>query len=91
MEFETIKKLVSDGRVFSVDFIKKDGTLRSMLCRTGVTKHLQGGEKKYDTDSLEYLTVFDMQKQGYRTINTKTIVKMKVDGIIYNLEKGEIV
>jgi hypothetical protein len=89
--FTKIKELVSNGKVFSVQFRKKDGTIRDMVCRMGVQKYLKGGEKSYDTDALEYLTVFDMAKEAYRTVNTNTIIKMKVDGITYNIEKGEIV
>lgn len=74
-----IKKLIGN-KFFSVTFIKKDGTLRNMNARLGVTKHLKGGTKKYNTDSLNYLTVFDLKKKAYRTINLNTLKSIKVDG-----------
>jgi hypothetical protein len=51
-----------------------------------VTKHLKGGEKSYDSDALNYLTVYDMQAEGYRTINVNTLKKIKVDGVTYDIE-----
>jgi hypothetical protein len=83
-EPKQIKELVG-SKIFSVTFVKKDGTLREMTCRVGVTKHLKGGELKYSPESLNYLTVFDMQAQDYRTININTLKKIKVDGVEYDL------
>jgi hypothetical protein len=71
----------SNGRFVSVTFQKADGTLRVMLCRLGVTKHLKGGESKLNAD--QYLTVFDVQKEAYRAINRDTIVSVKLAGTTY--------
>ena len=71
-KINNIKKLVG-SKIFNVKFLKKNGELRSMTCRLEVKKHLKGGVKKYDTDSLNYLTVFDMQKKAYRTVNLNTL------------------
>lgn len=68
----------SDGCIVSVVFRKADGTMRTMVCRLGVTKHLAGGKSTLDAD--KYLTVYDMQKQGYRAINRSTIVSVKARG-----------
>lgn len=83
-EPKKIKELVG-SKIFSVTFTKKDGTLREMTCRVGVKKHLKGGELKYNPEELNYLTVFDMQAQDYRTININTLKKIKVDGVEYDL------
>jgi len=32
----------TNGAIFGVEFIKKDGSLRKMTCRTGVKSHLRG-------------------------------------------------
>lgn len=68
----------SNGKMVSVTFIKKDGSMRAMVCRLGVTKGLKGGESTLD--SGQYLTVYDVQKQGYRAINKETIVSVKAQG-----------
>jgi len=81
---DLIKKLVGN-KIFSAQFYKKNGELRNIHCRLGVTKHLKGGHKKYDSDSLNYLTVFDLQKKQYRTINLSTLKQLKVKGEVIEL------
>lgn len=71
----------SNGRFVSVTFQKADGTLRVMLCRLGVTKHLKGGESTLDAD--KFLTVYDVQKEGYRAINKDTILSVKLAGTTF--------
>ena len=88
MTINQIKELAG-SQIFSVKFIKKDGSLREMVCRLGVKKHLKGGELAYDAKSMGYLPVFDMQKEDYRMINTNTIVEIKINGIIYRIDEGE--
>lgn len=79
---EYAKKLIesSNGAIFSVKFIKKDGTLRDMVCRLGVTKHLKGGVKGYDAADFKLVTVFDMQKKGYRSISLDTLNTVTING-----------
>ena len=84
MKTNEIKKLVG-SRIFSVVFTKKDGSERKMLCRTGVTKHLKGGVKKYDDDALNYLTVYDLRKKAYRTINLNTLTQLKANRKVITL------
>lgn len=79
---DLVKKLVGNT-IFSVQFTKKDGTNRKMLCRLGVKKHLKGGLKKYDLNHL--LTVFDVLKGEYRTINLLTVSNLKFKGNNINL------
>lgn len=84
-EVNQFKETVSD-KFFTVEFIKKDGTIRQMNARLGVTKHLQGGELKYSPNDLGYVTVYDVKTKGYRTINLNTLTSLKVNGITYNVE-----
>ena len=72
--------------MFSVVFLKKDGTLRKMLCRFGVKKHLKGGSLKFDPIKRGLLVVFDMQKESYRMINLKTITNINMKGVEYNVQ-----
>jgi plasmid rolling circle replication initiator protein Rep len=83
-ELNQIRELVK-SKIFSAVFIKKDGTLREIVCRLGVKKHLKGGELKYSPDDYNYLTVFDMQKEQYRMINVNTLKSIKVDGVTYDV------
>jgi hypothetical protein len=82
MTINEIKNLAG-SQIFSVKFVKKDGSLREMVCRLGVKKHLKGGELAYDAKGMGYLPVFDMQKEDYRMINTNTIVEIKINGQVY--------
>jgi predicted TIM-barrel enzyme len=59
----------------TVTFIKKDGTVRKMNCRMGVTKYLKGGTSTLDAN--QYVTVYDMAKAAYRAINRDTIIDVK--------------
>lgn len=74
----------SDGGIFSVKFIKRStGEVREMVCRKGVTKHLKGGEQSYDPKAKRLVTVFDMQKQAYRSINLDAVMLLKTEGVEY--------
>jgi len=68
------------GRIFSVWFQKKDGTMREMVCRRGVTKFLRGGELPYDPKSRLLLPVFDLSNREYRMVNIASLVSFKVSG-----------
>jgi hypothetical protein len=74
MEFVD-KILNSNGKIFTVTFIKKDGSTRVLNGRLGVTKHLKGGVSTLDPD--QYITVYDLQSEGYRAINRATIIDVK--------------
>jgi hypothetical protein len=80
---EDIADMVSDGKVFSANFVKKDGTIRTINCRTGVVKHLKGGTLRFDPISKNLLPVFDMSKNGYRFINFITLNWIKIGGKKY--------
>lgn len=73
----------SEGRIFNVKFIKKDGSLRSMNARLGVKKYLKGTGMRYNALSRGLLPVFDMTKQSYRMINLNTVQSITLDGKEY--------
>ena len=77
MKVTELKSLVGKNSIFAVDFIKKDGTLRTMNCRLGVTKHLKGGELGYNATEKNLLPVFDMVAGAYRMINVSTIIEIR--------------
>lgn len=68
------------NKFFTAKFKKKDGTIRVMNARLGVKKHLKGGKLGYDPKKLNYVTVFDMTKNAYRTLNLNTLVEVKTNG-----------
>jgi hypothetical protein len=72
----------SKGKFITVAFIKKDGTVRNLNGRIGVTKHLKGGISTVNTD--QYLVVYDTVAQGYRSVNKDTIVSVTCEGLTIN-------
>jgi hypothetical protein len=80
----------SAGRIFKVRFQKRTGDkgIREMVCRIGVKKHLAGGEKSFDDDEYKLLTVWDMQRNGYRSIPTDGIISARLDGHEYSIIQG---
>ena len=73
---QKIDEVSSNGSFFSVQFTKVDGTIRDMNCRTGVTKHLKGGQRTVPED---YIVVYDVKSNGYRTIRPEAV--LKINGI----------
>lgn len=70
----------TEGRIFSVYFRKKDGTMREMTCRRGVKRHLRGGSLPYDPKVRNLLPVFDMSAEDYRVVNLSTLVSFNIGG-----------
>jgi hypothetical protein len=71
----------SRGKIFSVTFTKKDGTLRRMTARMGVTSKLRGGHNSNNAD--KYITVYDMVGRSYKNVNRETIREVKFGGRVY--------
>lgn len=68
------------GKIFSCVFTKADGTTRKMVCRTGVKKHLKGGELPFDPLEKGLLPVFDLHKKAYRMIPLNRVHSIKLGG-----------
>ena len=76
----------SRGKIFSCVFIKKDGSIRRMTCRLGVTKYIKGTGKAISNITNSYVTVFDLSKDSYRVINIDTINNITIGGLTYNVK-----
>lgn len=74
-----------NGQFFTVEFIKKDKTIRVMNCRKQVKKHLAGGSLKYDPAARGLLPVFDLHKQSYRMINFNTLISLSINKTKYQI------
>ena len=73
--------LDSDGRFVTVEFVKKDGTVRTLTGRMGVKKHLKGGVSTLDPN--QYITIFDVRKLAYRAVNRSTILSVSLNGSVH--------
>ncbi len=73
----------SNGKIFSIKVEKRtDGTIREMVCRTGVTAHLVVAPSKpgINFKKNELISVFDMAKKAYRSIPIEGIKAIKIGG-----------
>lgn len=84
---ELIQKMNS-GKIFTAQFIKKDGSTRIINARTGVKKGNKGVGLSFDPIAKNLLPVLDMElskkvediNKAKRFINLSTIIWVKIDG-----------
>ena len=69
----------SNGKFITVTFVKKNGAVRKLNGRIGVTKHLKGGVSTVNPDL--YMVVYDTVAKGYRSINKDTIMSVTCEGL----------
>jgi hypothetical protein len=74
------------GTIFSVMFTKKDGSVRTMNCRRGVSKGVKGVRSNSVSDrEHNVLTVYEMPQDQFRRINVETLSNIRIKGIEYNV------
>lgn len=83
MELNRLQKLVNTGKIFGVKFIKRDGSVRTMSCRTGVKRFANGGNLGYNRDEKNILGVYEMPNKGYKSIRADSIISLKAGGQTY--------
>lgn len=74
----------ANGKFMTVTFRKKDGSMRTINGRAGVTKHLRGGVKTVDEN--KYFTIFETNN-GYRNVNYDTVTEVKTGGMVFTVGK----
>lgn len=73
------------NKFFTITFVKKDLSIRTINGRLKVTKYLKGGDCTLDKE--KFLIVYSLKDKGYRAINKETILNIKMDNmVIYNKE-----
>ncbi len=70
------------SRIFSVTFVKRDGSVRKMNARIGVHFALRGGKKT--TDDATHQTVWDNHTMEYRCFPKDRVLSLKVAGRVYD-------
>ena len=90
---EEAKKLihVTNGKIFSSTFVKKDGTHRLLNGRLKVTKGLKENAKPrpYDPSKYNLVCVYDMKAEGYRMINFNTLLTLSINKQKYLIEQEQ--
>ena len=80
---DALLELVADGKFFGLEFVKRDGSVRTMQARLGVAKYLAGGTKAYDDAAKGIVTVYSTDAGGYRSVRLDSIRTLTVRGTTY--------
>jgi hypothetical protein len=80
-----MKELIEStkGKFFTVTFVKKDGTIRTMTARTGVRKGVTGQGLKFNPSERNLRVVWSCDAETFRMINLDTILGIKFKGKNY--------
>ena len=82
--FEILHLPENQTQFFSGSYAKLDGTIRTFNGRRKVTKHLKGGELKYDPATRGNVIYWDRnayiagKDEGYRTIRTDDLISLRI-------------
>jgi hypothetical protein len=75
---------VVGNTIFSVRFRKRTtGEMRTMVCRVNCYKNVKGTGPAYDFESKNLMPVFDLQKDGWRSIPLENIEQLKIRGATF--------
>ena len=74
-----------NGNFFGVEYFKKDGSIRTMLARKGVTKGIKGGGLKYNPLNRSLMGDWDVHKAAYRMVNLDQLISFQAHGIKYEV------
>ena len=74
---------LKNGKIFNVTFIKKNGAIRRFNARLGVRKGVSGKGLSYNPADRNYLVVFSMDDDGFRTIDLSNVIRLKANGQVY--------
>lgn len=90
---DELRELVkaTKGRIAMVEFTKKNGELRKMKCRIEVKKDINpdaricvNGTSNTKAHLKEYMSVYDMEKKAWRSINLDTVKSIHCGDIQYD-------
>lgn len=85
MNIETLKKAIkkTNSTLFTVRFIKADGTERTMYCKTGVKRFLSKKTNKKVVKSNDNLVrVFDAESKSYKSFKLDSVLEFKCKNVI---------
>lgn len=76
-----------NGRLFGAEFIKKDGSVRRMVARMGVSKDVAGTGYSHTRDTRRHnITVYEMREGGrFRAIPLDRLLTLTIDGKVYEV------
>lgn len=66
------------GKLFRVTFVKKDGTLRTMRARLGMSSKVTGKGLSFEPEAKGLMPVWSADSQGFRMLNVATITELQL-------------
>jgi len=83
---EIIERLKqTNGKIFFVEFKKKNGETRRMTARLNVSKGVKGIGMSYNPAEKDLMCVYNMDKNGFRMINLGGIQMASMFGAQYRV------
>ena len=74
----------TNGKFFSAEFIKSDGSKRKIVARVGCHIGVKGTSNRKQKEHL--IAVYEPKVKGYRTINLETLQHFKCGGFNWEIE-----
>ena len=71
---------ITDGRFFRMTYQKKDGSIRNLTVRTGVSKGVKGTGRAYDPKDYGLITVWEASSECFKAINPDQILEISFQG-----------
>lgn len=76
---ENLLRETSNKKIFTVTFVKKDGSIRKMNAMRGVRKGVKGVGHSFSPSEKNLLTVYDMQIGEFRFVNLNDVLSFKAN------------
>lgn len=74
------------SKIFGVDFVKADGSLRTYKAKVDVNKYTKGGSNPVE-HKPHLVTIFEMNSKQYRTLNLNTVKGLRCGDLVFPMEQ----
>lgn len=86
LKFDLLTKASKSGNIFGVSFVKTNGEIRSGAFRGGVKIGINGKGLNYKPSNVFNVIVWDMNRNGFRTIKADNLKYLKTNKITYKFK-----
>ena len=86
LKFDLLTKASKSGNIFGVSFVKTNGEIRSGAFRGGVKIGINGKGLNYKPSNVFNVIVWDMNRNGFRTIKADNLKYLKTNKITYKIK-----
>ena len=86
LKFDLLTRASKSGNIFGVSFVKTNGEIRSGAFRGGVKIGVTGKGLNYKPSKVFNVIVWDMNRNGFRTIKAENLKYLKTNKITYKFK-----